>query len=217
MAVGTARRILVGDKPHDEVFAVHAAFPVAQVEAQRILHGHGHRIFIVAQTLVKPLHDLAAQGMIHRHQHLRAFVKPPVGTILPTAEMGRHSDPVAAVHGLVMFVESLHRQHRAGLFFAHMGHIDRIDEYLGQRPVEIAADDGQLPDALFRERIAQVFVHDLHAVTQAVVEYEKEQVLDDVIFEPVRQHGKETGAEPQRLQPYLLCKIQLSSFHPARR
>ena len=98
-----------------------------------------------------------------------------------------------------------------------MGHIDRIDEYLGQRPVEIAADDGQLPDTLFRERIAQVFVHDLHAVTQAVVEYEKEQVLDDVIFEPVRQHGKETGTEPQRLQPYLLRKIQLSSFHPARR
>ena len=131
--------------------------------------------------------------------------------------MGRHSDPVAAVHGFVMFVEPLHRQYRAGLLFAHMGHIDRIDEYLGQRPVEIAADDGQLPDALFRERIAQVFVHDLHAVTQAVVEYEKEQVLDDVIFEPVRQHGKETGAEPQRLQPYLLRKIQLSSFHPARR
>lgn len=129
--------------------------------------------------------------------------------------MGSHGDPVAAVHLRIMFLEPFYGENRTAFFLAHVGHIDRIDENLGKRTVKTAADGRPFLLAFFGERVPQIGLHDLHAVAQAIIYDEKEQVFNNVVFEPVGHHGKHPRPEPQGLQPYLLYEIQLCTFHPA--
>ena len=215
-AVGPPRGVLVGDKPHHEVLAVDALGAVAQVETQTLLHRDGHRIFVIAQPPVKLLHHLAAQRVIDGDQHLRTLVKPPVGAVLPAAEMGRHGDPVAAVHRFHVFLHVFDREHRPALLLVHVGHVDRVDEDFGQRTVEPPPDKGQFAFALPGERVPQVGLHDLHAVAQAVVEQAEKQVLNDVVLEPIRHHGERARAQPEGLQPETLQNGQIGSFHACR-
>ena len=174
-AVGPPRGILVGDKPHHEVLAGDASGPVAQVETQALLHRDGHRIFVIAQPPVEFLHHLAAQRMVDGDQHLRPLVKPPVGAVLPAAEMGRHGDPVAAVHRFHVFLHVFDRKHRPPLLLVHVGHVDRVDEDFGQR-AELNKSNGRLTvkqvdaklDAVWHDNLIPFQKADIFTITRTL-------------------------------------------------
>ena len=215
MAVGAPRRILVGNQPEHHVLALDARRAMTQVEPHAVVHRHGSGIRRVAQALIETFHHRAAQRMIDRHDHLRGLEKAPIRTIFPAPEVSQHGNPVVAVHPPCLLLAVCYDQHFAGPRRALVGQVDRVDEYLGQRAVEPAPDNPEFALGLLRERIAQVVPHDLAAVAQHVVEQAEKQVLDDVVLEPIGQHGEEPHSAPQDFQPQPLEQIQLRCFHGA--
>ena len=217
MAVGAPRWILVGDQPHDKVLARKTRIAVAEVETQALLHRDRRGVVTVAQALVETLRHAAPQWMVDGHDNLRQFVETPVGAVLPTAEMGRHCDPVAAVDPGAVLLEPLHGEDPAPLAGSHVGHIDRIDEHLGKRAVETPADPRQLFLALLGKGVVQIHPHHLPAITDAVAQQEIDQILDDIVLEPIGQDGEQPCPQPEYLQPDSLYEIEFRALHDGDR
>lgn len=62
MAVGTARRILIGNQSHHDILAVDSLLPISQIEAQGLSHRYRTDIRMAAQTFVQFVENATPQG-----------------------------------------------------------------------------------------------------------------------------------------------------------
>ena len=61
MAVGTARRILIGNQSHHDILAVDSLLPISQIEAQGLSHRYRTDIRMAAQTFVQFVENATPQ------------------------------------------------------------------------------------------------------------------------------------------------------------
>ena len=197
MAVGTQRRILVGDQADaDALSGGTGRQPVVDVVADDLLHRDEPDIAPPAQTHVNRIDHLVLQRMIDRGQIVFAGIERQERVVLPAAEMGSRKQRVASPQVGEHLVEILHPHAAAAIVVRHGGLADRRDEDLRQVMVERPANPLDFGHRTVGKRIAQVLRHHAHPIAQAFVNDEIDGILQHVVTQPVWHSADQTAATP---------------------